>query len=193
MSPEFLMLVDIVWIAIIVLVYFCIAIVVFTPSLYVIWFYLISRKVSLRSKGLLKTALMTLAVNLVLAYFLFHLGSEYILTQKLDESDALAETTLRNAIRSQENFRAVHGRYYSVGPIRGPYRDENGLTVEKDVILQVVPVWDKKMGKQAFEAHAVHVWGQSVLANTMDGKIERTPTELEQSAQLKAKLLRSVK
>jgi len=187
------MLADIVWIAIILLVYFCIAIVVFTPSLYVIWFYLISRQVSVKSRGLLKTAWMTLAINLVLAYFLFHLGSEYVLTHKIDESDALAETTLRNAIKSQENFRAVHGKYYSVGPIRGPYRDENGLTVEEDVILEVVPVWDKKMGKQAFDAHAVHVWGQSVLANTRDGNIERTRTESEPSAQLKAKLLRSVR
>jgi len=187
------MVADILWITIVALVYFCIAIIVFAPSLYVVWFYLISRKLSVRSRGLLKTALTTFVVNLVLAYFLFHLGSEYFLTRKIAESESLAETTLRNAIDSQEKFRSIHGRYYAVGPIRGPYQDDNGLTVEKDVILEVVPVWDKTLGKQVLEAYAVHVWGQSVLANTRDGRIEKTPADSEKSAQLKSKLLRSVK
>jgi hypothetical protein len=61
------------------------------------------------------------------------------------------------------------------------------------VILEVVPVWDKTLGKEIFEAHAVHVWGQNVLGNTKDGRIEKAGPDSEKSAELKAKLLRSVK
>jgi len=187
------MLSDVLGIAIILLVYLCILVVVFAPSLYAAWFYVISRRVSVSSRASLKTAVVTFLINLILVTVLFRLGSEYVITHKIAETDALLESTLRNAISSQERFRSVHGRYYPVGPIRGPYQDGNGLAVDKDVILEVVPVWDKALGRQIFEAHAVHVWGQSVFGNTKDGRIEKAPYDSEHSAEIRAKLLRSVK
>lgn len=100
---------------------------------------------------------------------------------------------MRNAIVSQQRFFAAHGRYYSVGPVRGPYHDKAGLTVEKDVILEVIPQWDKAGEQETFQAYALDVWGKSLLLNTKDGKVEKAPADSELSATVKSKLLNSVK
>jgi len=185
---------DILGIAIIVVVYACFLVIVFSPTLYAAWFYIVGRKMAAKSKGrLLRTALFTFSVNLILAYFLVHLGFDYFLTSQVNEKDAIAGQAVRNALVSEEAYHAKHGRYYPVGPIRGPYRDEHGLVVDKDVILEVVPVWDKDRGVETFQAHAVHVWGRNLLIGAKDGKVEKAPPDSEQAAALKAKLLNSVR
>ncbi|MBI4962302.1 MAG: hypothetical protein HY913_03420 [Desulfomonile tiedjei] len=184
---------DIVGVAIIVLVYACFVIIVFSPTIYAAWFYVVGRKMKLKSKGLLRTALMTFCVNLLLAYLLVHVGFDYFLPSRISEKDAIAGEAVKNAVVSQGRFHESHGRYYPVGPIRGPYRDDHGLVVEKDVILEVVPVWDKERGVETFQVYAIHVWGQSLMTGSKDGKVEKAPLDSEQALQRKAKLLNSVR
>ena len=184
---------DIIGVALIVLVYACLFIVVFAPTLYAVWFYLISRKVKIRRKGMLRIAVTVFCINSVVAYFLLHFAFTYLLTTNLAEKDALAAKTLRNALISEKSFHSTHGRYYAVGPIRGPYRDEHGLSVDEDVILLVEPRWDKANGTETLEAYALHVWGKGILVSTGDGKVQQAPQDSEYFARLRKKLLNSVK
>ena len=162
---------DMVGVAIIILVYACFVIIIFSPTLYAAWLYIVGRRMKLKSTRLLRTALITFLMNLVLAGLLVHLGFDYFLPSSIKEKDAIAGQAVENAMLSEEKFHASHGRYYPVGPIRGPYRNEQGLVVEKDVILEVVPVWDKERGIETFQAFALHVWGRSLFRNTKDGKV----------------------
>lgn len=184
---------DIVSVGVIVLVYVCLFVVVFTPTIYAVWLYAVSRKVKINRKGLLRVTLTTLCINCVMAYFLIHLASDYFLTTKVAEKDALAAQTLQNALDSQAKFFELHGRYYPVGPVRGPYRDDHGLAVGKDVILLVEPRWDQNKGREALEAYALHIWGKSLLTSTADGKVKPTPDESEYFIRLRRKMISSVR
>jgi hypothetical protein len=184
---------DMVGVAIIILVYACFVIIIFSPTLYAAWLYIVGRRMKLKSTRLLRTALITFLMNLVLAGLLVHLGFDYFLPSSIKEKDDIAGQAVENAMLSEERFHASHGRYYPVGPIRGPYRNEQGLVVEKDVILEVVPVWDKERGIETFQAYALHVWGRNLLMNTKDGKVEKAPQDSDNAAKTKAKLLNSVR
>jgi uncharacterized protein (DUF58 family) len=184
---------DIISVGLIVLVYVCLFVVVFAPTIYATWFFIVGRRVKIKRKGLLRAALITLCINSVVAYFLIHLAFDYFLTAKIAEKDALAAQTLQNALVSQTKFFDVHGRYYSIGPVRGPYRDDRGLAVGKDVILLVEPRWDKSSGRERLEAYALHVWGKRLLTGTVDGKVKPVPDESEYFARLRRKMLNSVK
>jgi hypothetical protein len=184
---------DIIGILIIALIYFCLLVVVFGPTIYAVWFYLVGRRVQIKSRGLLKIAIMTGCANVIVAYFLMHLAFDYLLASKVAEQDAQAMQTMQNAIVSQQRFFAAHGRYYAVGPVRGPYQNDLGLSVERDVILQVVPHWDKAKAQETFQAYALHVWGKGVLQNTTGGKVEKAPADSEGSAMIRSKMLNSVK
>jgi hypothetical protein len=122
-----------------------------------------------------------------------HFAFDYFLASKVAEKEALAMQTMNNAIVSQQRFFATHGRYYSVGPVRGPYQNDLGLTVEKDVILEMVPQWDKAKAQETFQAYALHVWGKGLLLNTTEDKVEQAPADSEVSAMVRSKLLNSVK
>ena len=188
------MLRDVIGIAIIVLVYACLIVIVFSPTIYAGWFFVVGRKVAVKSKRrLLRTALVTFCVNLILAYFLVHFGFDYVVSSRINQMDDAAGQAVTNAVVSERKFFAKYGRYYAVGPVRGPYQDDHGLVVEKDVILEVVPVWDKDRGVETFQAYAVHVWGTNLISSTKDGKVEKTPPHSEHAARLRAKLLRSVR
>lgn len=180
-------------IAIIALVYICLLIVVFFPTLYAGWIYLVSRKLAVKKKGLLRIALSTFCINAIIVYFLFHLAFDYFLNSKVAEMEAQAAATLRNAVSSQEKFYASHGRYYPLGPVKGPYRDEHGLSVEKDVILEIEPLWDKADQKETFQAYAIHYWGRQLLFITRDGKIERVSPGSELETRIRSKLIQSVR
>lgn len=182
-----------VGVAVIILVYVCFFIVIFSPSIYAFWIYAVSRKVNLKKKGLLGTALTTLCINVVLAYFLFHLAFDYFLVSKVAEKDALAEKALRSAILTQKTYFKSRGRYYSVGPVRGPYQDRHGLTVHEDVILMVEPFWDKTLKKETFRAYALHVWGRDLIAATQEGKIGRLAETSDESRSMRSKLVKSTK
>jgi hypothetical protein len=81
--------------------------------------------------------------------------------------------TMNHAIVSQQRFFATHCRYYSVGPERGPYQNDLGLTVGKDVIQKMVPQWNKARAQETFQAYALHVWGTGLLLNASDGQVEK--------------------
>jgi hypothetical protein len=185
---------DVIGIAIIVLVYACLIVIVFSPTIYAVWFCVVGRKMALKNKQrLLRTALMTFCINLILAYFLVHFGFDYVVTSRISEMDDAVGQSVRNAVVSEEKFFARHGRYYPVGPVRGPYKDDHGLVVGKDVVLEVVPVWDKDRGAETFKAYAVHIWGRNLISTTKNGKVEKAAPDSEETARLRAKLLRSVR
>jgi hypothetical protein len=128
----------------------------------------------------------------MVAYALFHLGVNYVLTHKVAEKDAAAMDAIRAAEVSQKKFFDSHGRYYAVGPVRGPYKDEHGLSVKKDVVLQVIPVYDKEVGREAYRAYAVHVWGRTVAHRDKKGRVDQAPPDSKDLARMREKLIRSV-
>jgi hypothetical protein len=178
--------------SIIVICFACLAIIVFAPSIYAGWFYLMSRKVGGKSKKTLSATLTTFAINLILAYALFHLGVGYFFTAKVAERDSAAREAVESAVRSQKKFFESHGRYYSVGPVRGPYKDEYGLSVKKDVILQVEPEWDKNRARDSYLAYALNVWGRAVIMRGTDGRVITVDPESEKAEKIRRKLVRSV-
>jgi hypothetical protein len=185
---------EIVSVSLIVLVYLCLLIVMFAPTLYALWLYILGKKVKVNSRGLLRTTLTTFLVNAIVVYFVAHLAFGYLLPRQVAEKDALAAKAVENAVDSQKRYFAAHGRYYAVGPVRGPYRDEQGLVIDKDVILQVVPGWEKTGGgHETFEAYAVHVWGRGVALAKGDGSVLNAPPDAEESVRMRAKLLNSVR
>lgn len=179
--------------AVVVIFYFCLGIVLFAPTLYAFWFYLMGRKMPVKRKGLLKAAVTTFAINLVLAYFLFHLAFDYFLVSQVAEKDAIALAAVRSAVSSQQKFFASHGRYYAVGPVRGPYQDKYGLNIPDDVILQVIPIWDKDAGRETFEAYATHALGRRVSTVKEDGTIVQAPIESGEASLIRKRLVKSVK
>jgi len=185
---------EIVGVSLIALVYLCLLILLFAPSLYALWLYILGKNVKINRRRLLRTTLTTFLVNVIVAYFVAHLAFVYLLPRQVAERDALAAKAVENAVDSQKRFFASHGRYYAVGPVRGPYRDEHGLAIDKDVILQVVPGWEKSgNGHETFEAYAVHVWGRGLALAKGDGKVANAPPDAENSARIRAKLLNGVR
>lgn len=179
--------------AILILFYFCLAIIVFSPSIYMTWIYIIGRKIPGTKKGMLRPTLITIAVNLILVYFLVHLALDQFVYKEVAKNDAIAREVLSETIEAQKRFFSDHGRYYSVGPVRGPYKDEHGVDVSEDVIVQVVPTWDDAEQKPTFEAHAIHVLGRKVLLGKPESGVEEAGSDSEQGEAVRAKLVRSVK
>lgn len=187
---------DILGVALIGLFYACCFVLIFAPTIYAGWFYLVSRKLAIRRQNLARVVrvfLYILCVNVIVAYFGILLIFDYFLGVKAVENQASVRITMQNALTTEEKFFAAHGRYYAVGPVRGPYRDEHGLNVEKDVILLVTPLWDEKSQKERFDAYAFHVWGKEILTNSGDGKVRELLPDSEESERIRGKLLRSVK
>ncbi len=180
-------------VALIAVIYLCILIVLFSPSLYAGWLYVMSRYAKVKRAGLARVAITTFAINTILVVFLSQFAFNYFLVHKVAESDAAAAQALQKAVVSQEHFFTTHGRYYPVGPVRGPYHDDNGLTVEKDIILQVEPHWDKVSHKETFKAYALHILGKDLAVRTEDGKVEKAPPNSDQSVAIRSKLMHSVK
>ncbi len=76
------MLREIIGSSIIALVYLCLLVIIFAPTLYAVWFYIIGRRISVKSRGLLRIAVTTFCINVVIAYFLFRLAFDYFLPSK---------------------------------------------------------------------------------------------------------------
>jgi hypothetical protein len=174
------------------LVYLCLAVLLFTPTIYAVWIYLIAEKVKGERRSL-RSLLTIILINLITAYAVFHFSFGFIVPSQLAESDNTALQTIKDAIVCERNHFNKHGRYFSVGPIRGPYSDEKGITVARDVILTVEPYWNTPRGKEGFYAYAMHVWGKSVIYADDDGKFESTDKNSESVSQIKSKLLNSTK
>ncbi|GEM_PF-645223 len=187
-------LASILGIALIALFYFCMFIILFTPTIYAIWIYIVGRKVTGKTKGLLNTILTTFIINAVVVYLVTHLAFDHFVTSKLQEKDAIAMNAVRSAIVSQKSYRGSHGRYYIVGPVRGPYKDEHGLEVPLDVIIQVTPNSEQAGSKSAsFRVYAIHVWGNTVATNNMDGTVAGLPPDSKEATKLRSRLLNAVK
>jgi len=185
---------EIVSVSLIALVYLCLLILLFAPTLYALWLYILGKKVKIDRKGLLRTTLTTFLVNAVVVYFIAHLAFVYVLPRQVAEKDALATKAVENAVESQKRYFASHGKYYAIGPVRGPYRDEHGLSIDEDVILEVVPGWERSGGgRETFEAYAVHVWGRVLALAKGDGNVSNAPPDAEESVRIRAKLLNSVR
>jgi hypothetical protein len=184
---------DIIGFGIIALVYLCFLILIFTPTIYAGWLYLVARKLTTKRKGVTKLLLYTFCINVIIAYFVAHLAFDYFLGAKSVERENSITLTMQNAVTSQNEYFAKYGRYYAVGPVRGPYKNEYGLNVEKDVILYVIPKWDKDLQRESFQAYAIYFWNTGVVEGGSDGKLRNLPPDSAESLRLRSKLLNSVK
>ena len=187
------MLRDVIGFGIIALVYLCFLILIFTPTIYAAWLYLVARKLTTKRKGVTKLLLYTFCLNAIIAYFVAHLAFDYFLGAKSAERENSVTLTMQNTVASQNRYFAKYGRYYAVGPVRGPYKDEYGLGVEKDVILYVTPKWDKNSQRESFQAYAIYFWGNAVVESSDDGKLKKLSPDSQESARIRSKLLNSVK
>jgi len=171
----------------------CFLILIFTPTIYAAWLYLVARKLTTKRKGVTKLLLYTFCVNAIIAYFVTHLAFDYFLGAKSAERENSVTLTMQNAVASQKRYFAEHGRYYAVGPVRGPYNDEYGLHVKKDVILYVTPKWDKDSQRENFQAYAIYFWNRGVVEGSSDGKLKELSPDSEESVRIRSKLLNSVR
>lgn len=184
---------EIVGTALVALVYFCCLVVIFGPTIYVTWLYVMGRKVKGKARGLLRLAYLTFFINLVVAYVLVKLAFECFLTTKVAEWQKLTTETVLSAVAAEERFFKSQGKYYAVGPVRGPFRDQHGLAVDKDVILEVAPSWDNRLKRETFRAYAVHILAKKLVQSTRDGKVQQPSTDSTESRQIKSRLFNSVK
>ena len=187
------MLHDIVGFGIIALVYLCFLILIFTQTIYAAWLYLVARKLTTKRKGVTKLLLYTFCLNAIIAYFVAQLAFDYFLGAKSAETENSVTLTMQNAVASQNKYFAKYGRYYAVGPVRGPHKDEYGLNVAKDVILYVTPKWDKNSRRESFQAYAIYFWSKDVVEGSDDGKFKKLPPDSEESLRIRSKLLNSVR
>ena len=114
------MLRDVIGFGIIALVYLCFLILIFTPTIYAAWLYLVARKLTTKRKGVTKLLLLTFCLNAIMAYFVAHLAFDYFLGAKSAERENSVTLTTQNAVASQNKYFAKYGRYYAVGPVAGP-------------------------------------------------------------------------
>jgi len=184
---------EIVGIVLIAVVYFFCVVVIFGPTIYVLWLYVIGRKVAGKARGLLRLTYLTFFINLVVAYFLVKLAFECFLTTKVAEWQNLTTSTILSAVSAEERFFKSQGKYYAVGPVRGPFSDQHGLSVEKDVILEIAPSWDTHLKRETFRAYAVHVLTKRLVQSNKDGKVEHPSAESTEARRVTSRLLNSVK
>ncbi len=179
-------------IAIVMLVYVCLGVIILAPSIYVGWFYVVSRTTPGAGKVSFRTLICTVAANVIVGYFFMYFVYGYIHAHEVEAKDGIAMEAARNAIASQERFFSQHGRYYEVGPVRGPYHDERGVVVKKDVILEVVRIWDKTEGKESFRVHAAHLWGRKLITADSSGAREENLSDSDEAARIRKRLVESV-
>lgn len=177
--------------------YVCLLVVLFAPTLYTGWFYYISRKLSMKNKKkkLFQTFTVTFLLNIIVVYVLFSIMFKYILPSQIKAKDQIAKQTMESVQKSQEKFFSEHGRYYMVGPVRGPYKDSHGLKVAENVIVQAVPQFAQAgaQTQQTFEAYAIHVWGNSAYVREPDGTVKTINNNSSEVKNIRSKLIRSVK
>ncbi|MEW6531421.1 MAG: hypothetical protein AB1473_11335 [Thermodesulfobacteriota bacterium] len=173
--------------------YVCFAVIVFAPTIYVAWLYVASRRTPGTVRVRPKLLVSTLVVNLILGYFLAYLAYDYFVVTQVAEQDATAVAAVREAIESERRHFATQGRYYEVGPVRGPYENEHGLKIGKNIILEVRPSWDGKGDKETFQVYAVHVRGRKVVQGGADGNVEQIGPDSERAFAIRSKLINSVK
>lgn len=184
---------EIVGTGIVGLVYLFCLIVIFSPTVYVCWLYVIGRKVGGKAKGLARLSCLTFAINLMVAYFLVKLAFEGFLVNKVTEWQNATIAAIGSAVTAEKRFFRSHGRYYEVGPVRGPYEDQYGLSVKQDVILEVVPSWDKELKKETFRVYAVHVLAKRLMECSQNATPASAAPASPENEKIKSRLFDSVK
>ncbi len=147
----------------------------------------------MRREKLRRIVVVTCFLNFLVAYILYQFAFGLFVPNKVAQMDDTVRETINTAESAEKRFYNLKGRYYSVGPVKGPYSDENGLKVEKDVILQVEPEWDKNAARETFKAYAMHAWGNNLLIFDELGKIVKPDKKSPEAARIKSKLMNSVK
>jgi hypothetical protein len=184
---------EIVGTGIVGLVYLCCLIVIFGPTVYVCWLYVIGRKVGSKARGLARLSCLTFAINLVVAYFVIKFAFEGFLINQVAQWQNATSAAIGSAVAAEKRFFRFHGRYYAVGPVRGPYNDQHGLSVNKDVILEVVPSWDKDLKRETFQVYAVHVLVKRLMEGSRNGNMAQASPESQEHQKIKSRLIDSVK
>ncbi len=180
--------------SLVALVYLCLFVIFFSPSIYAFWIYLVGRKVKFKKTGrMLRTALTALMVNILVVCVLVHAAFNFVVPKKVADMEKLIDHSITNAKAAQEKFFAANGRYYSLGPVRGPFKDAYGAAVEENVVVQVEPVWKVGEPKESFQAYAVHMWTDKVLAASTDSNGPQVVTDPELQAKIRSRLIHSVK
>lgn len=173
--------------------YVCFAVIVFSPTIYVAWLYVASRRTPSEAPVRPRILVSTLVVNAILGYLLAYLAYDYFVITQVAEQDATAVAAVREAIESERRYFAAQGRYYEVGPVRGPYENEHGLKVSANVILEVVSGWDAQEEKETFQAYAAHVRGRKAVQGGPDGNVEQIAPDSARAFSIRSKLINSVK
>ncbi len=131
---------EIVGTVLVALVYFCFLVVIFGPTIYAVWLYVMGRKVKGKARGLLRLAYLTFFINLVVAYFLVKLAFECFLTTKVAEWQSLTTATIHSAVAAEERFFKTRGKVLLSGTcarafqrsartLRGKGRDPGSCSV----------------------------------------------------------------
>ncbi len=188
------MLQQLIVISVQVIIFLCLAVIVFAPSIFAVWFFLVGKRLSQgRKKKSLRPVISVVAINLMVAYALYHLTFDYIVVARTAQKDALARQAVESVIESELRYYKSHGRYYALGPVRGPYEDRHGASVAEDVILQVTPHWSEAASRNSFKAAAVHVWGSRIITGDAEGRVRELDPETKEAEEIRGKLLRSVR
>jgi hypothetical protein len=177
--------------------YICLMVILFFPSIYAGWFYYIGRKMPVKSpkkKKMLQSVLTTFLINLALVYAFYSVMFKYILPSQIQAKDNLARQAIESVEKSQRKFYSEHGRYYMIGPVRGPYSDPHGLKVSENVIVQVIPKWTPEASpEETYKAYAIHVWGDAAFVRKPDGTVSTLNNDSRRLKNLRSKMIRSVK
>ena len=184
---------DVAGIALLVIVYVCLGIIVLAPTIYLAWFYVVSRKIRGVGKVSLRSVILTAIANVIVGYFIFFLIHGWIYVPNVNSNDAIARALVEKTIASEKVFFEKHGRYYEVGPVRGPYSEPNGIKIEKNVILEVTRMWDKSRKKESFQAIAMHLWGDKIFTGNAGGIEEENHADSAQAASIRARLIANTK
>jgi hypothetical protein len=179
--------------AVLTIVYLCLIIIAFAPTLYMVWIFILDRKIKLNQPRIRRHLIVTGCVNLALVVGIYSLAMYYVLPSKVAELDTTVQCALKSALAAENAYFQLHGKYYAFGPVRGPYTDAHGVTVDENVIIQVEPHWESNTGHPTFEAHALNVWGQNVFGARPSGKEPEVIADPELRAGIRSKLINSVK
>jgi uncharacterized membrane protein (GlpM family) len=183
----------VVGIALIAIVYICLGIIILAPTIYLAWFYVVSRKIRGVGKVSLRSLILTFIANAIIGYFIFFLIHNWLYVPSVTSNDTIAREMMDKTIAAQNVFYEKHGRYYEVGPVRGPYSGPNGLKLEKNVIVEVTRKWDKSRNKESFQAYGIHLWGDKLYTGDPKGISEEVYADSTQAASIRSRLIESTR
>jgi uncharacterized membrane protein (GlpM family) len=184
---------DILGITILVIVYICLGIIILGPTLYLAWFYVVSRNIRGVGKVSLRSLILTAIANVIVGYFIFFLIHSWFYVPAIASNDTIARELVEKTVISEKAFYEKHGRYYQVGPVRGPYSAPNGIKIDKDIILEATRMWDKNNKRESFRVYGMHLWGDKIFIGDAQGIDEENYSDSAQASSIRARLIKSTK